>query len=154
MESLKVITMEINSATHDPADLKYFAQTGQEEVYSPRSTGGYIYKKGANVRNWKYRFMKIELDTKELVYYKADNKKEKKGCIPLSSILDVKPATYKDKGGTERNNLFIIVTTDRTFFIQPHNQVQRLRWIEAIDFYRRESSENTPATENNRENNN
>jgi len=82
MESLKVITMEINSATHDPADLKYFAQTGQEEVYSPRSTGGYIYKKGANVRNWKYRFMKIELDTKELVYYKADNKKEKKRVYP------------------------------------------------------------------------
>jgi len=142
MEELKHITTEVNSATHDPADLKYFGP-GQEEVYSPRSIGGFIYKKGANVRNWKYRFMKIELETKELVYYKAENKKEKKGSIPLSVIRDVKPAIYRDKGGTERKNLFIIVTTDRTFFIQPHNQVQRLRWIEAIDFYRKEAAPDT-----------
>uniref|UniRef100_A0A6B2KYZ7 DH domain-containing protein n=1 Tax=Arcella intermedia TaxID=1963864 RepID=A0A6B2KYZ7_9EUKA len=136
MQQLKFITTEVNGATRDPQDLKYFGST--EEVYSPRSMGGYIYKKGANVRNWKYRFMKIELETRELVYYKNDNKKEKKGSIPLSLIKDVKPAIYKDKGGTERKNLFIIVTGDRTFYIQPHNQVQRLRWIEAIDFYRKE----------------
>jgi hypothetical protein len=139
--NLKEITIEINSATRDPSDLKYFAH--QEEVYSPRSVGGYIYKKGANVRNWKYRFMKLEIDTKELVYYKTDNRKEKKGSIPLYLITGVKPAIYRDKSGTERKNLFIIVTQDRTFFIQPHNQEQRVRWIDAIEYYR-EHHENIP----------
>jgi len=130
---VKKITLNINESTRDPAELKYF--TDQQETYSPRSSGGYIYKKGGSVRNWKYRYMKIELESKELVYYKSENRKDKKGSIPLLSVTNTKPVSYTDKSGSVRKNLFIIVTGDRTYFIQPHNQEQRLRWIEAIEYY-------------------
>lgn len=53
----------------------------------------------------------------------------------MNTITQTKPANYTDRGGSVRQNVFIVATQDRTLVIQCHNVEQRRIWIETIEYY-------------------
>jgi len=71
------------------------------ESHSRRVSGlksikqGHLFKKGGKLGTWQKRYMVLYSHT--LTFYKKENKRERKGEIFISSILDIKSITYKDK---------------------------------------------------------
>eukprot|EP01126_Amoeba_proteus_P026296 TRINITY_DN2605_c0_g2_i10.p1 TRINITY_DN2605_c0_g2~~TRINITY_DN2605_c0_g2_i10.p1 ORF type:complete len:364 (+),score=77.49 TRINITY_DN2605_c0_g2_i10:243-1334(+) len=89
---------------------------------------GFVYKEGAQVLNWKKRYLVIEKD--RLAYYVKENKKDKKGEIPLRTVKEVRRcADYKGK----KYVFGIVTTTGRTYFIQGSDEDNVNAWIEAIN---------------------
>jgi len=87
---------------------------------------GYIHKEGAQIYNWKKRFLVIERTV--ISYYVNDNKKEKKGEIKIRNINDIRSLqVYK-----ERSFVFSLVTNDRTYYIQGSDNENRESWINAV----------------------
>jgi len=89
---------------------------------------GYIFKEGAQMKNWKKRFLVIERD--KLSYYTKDNLKDKKGEILIRTIREVKSfREYKS-----RKYVFgIVTTTGRTYYVQGSDEENINSWINAIN---------------------
>jgi hypothetical protein len=107
---------------------------------------GYIHKEGAQIYNWKKRFLVIEKTV--ISYYTNDNKKEKKGEIKIRNINDIRSLqVYKD-----RSFVFSLVTNDRTFYIQGSDNENRESWIvavtDAVQRVKNGGSNNTNANQN------
>eukprot|EP01126_Amoeba_proteus_P049993 TRINITY_DN5870_c0_g1_i11.p1 TRINITY_DN5870_c0_g1~~TRINITY_DN5870_c0_g1_i11.p1 ORF type:complete len:402 (-),score=63.52 TRINITY_DN5870_c0_g1_i11:596-1801(-) len=94
-----------------------------------RAKCGYIFKEGAQIYNWKKRFLSIEPDFGRISYYVKDDKKSKKGDIVIKTIKEVRRVDeYKG-----RKFIFgIVTTTGRTFYIQTSDEENRESWMKAI----------------------
>lgn len=89
---------------------------------------GYVYKEGAQILNWKKRYLAIERD--KLSYYVKDNKKDKKGEILLRTIKDVKRfREYKGK----KYVFGLVTTTGRTYYIQGSDDDNVTSWVNAVN---------------------
>jgi len=89
---------------------------------------GFIYKEGAQILNWKKRYLAIERD--KLAYYVKENKKDKKGEILLRTIKDVK--RFREYKG--RKYVFgIVTTTGRTYYIQGSDDENVTSWVNAVN---------------------
>eukprot|EP01126_Amoeba_proteus_P049994 TRINITY_DN5870_c0_g1_i15.p1 TRINITY_DN5870_c0_g1~~TRINITY_DN5870_c0_g1_i15.p1 ORF type:complete len:410 (-),score=58.69 TRINITY_DN5870_c0_g1_i15:688-1917(-) len=90
---------------------------------------GFIFKEGAQIYNWKKRFLSIEPELGKISYYVKDDKRTKKGEIVIKTIKGVK--RQNDYKG--RKFVFgILTTTGRTFFIQAADDENVESWMKAI----------------------
>uniref|UniRef100_A0A6I8PW67 Pleckstrin homology domain containing A1 n=1 Tax=Xenopus tropicalis TaxID=8364 RepID=A0A6I8PW67_XENTR len=81
---------------------------------------GYCVKQGAVMKNWKRRY--FVLDENTIGYFKS----EMVGCFPAPFLLG------HSLDNMLRDNLFEIVTTSRTFFVQADSPDEMHSWIRAI----------------------
>ncbi|KAJ7410884.1 Pleckstrin like proteiny domain-containing family A member 1 [Willisornis vidua] len=77
---------------------------------------GYCVKQGAVMKNWKRRY--FQLDENTIGYFKSELEKEPLRVIPLKEVHKVQECKQSDI--MMRDNLFEIVTTSRTFYVQEH----------------------------------
>ncbi|KAM6897535.1 pleckstrin homology domain-containing family A member 1-like [Xenentodon cancila] len=89
---------------------------------------GYCVKQGAVMKNWKRRY--FMLDEKAISYYKSDLEREALRVIPLKEIHKVQECKQSEL--MMRDNLFEMVTSTRTFYIQADSPEDMHSWIKAI----------------------
>uniref|UniRef100_A0AAY4AVZ6 PH domain-containing protein n=1 Tax=Denticeps clupeoides TaxID=299321 RepID=A0AAY4AVZ6_9TELE len=89
---------------------------------------GYCVKQGAVMKNWKRRYFILEENS--LSYFKSDLEKEPLRIISLKEVHKVHECKQSDI--MMRDNLFEVVTTARTFYIQADSPEEMHSWIKAI----------------------
>uniref|UniRef100_A0A674PA32 Pleckstrin homology domain containing, family A (phosphoinositide binding specific) member 1a n=1 Tax=Takifugu rubripes TaxID=31033 RepID=A0A674PA32_TAKRU len=89
---------------------------------------GYCVKQGAVMRNWKRRYFLLEENA--MSYFKSDLEKEPLRKIPLKEVHKVQECKQSDI--MMRDNLFEVVTTSRTFYIQADSPEEMHNWIKAV----------------------
>ncbi|KAM4524408.1 pleckstrin homology domain-containing family A member 1-like isoform 4-T9 [Odontesthes bonariensis] len=89
---------------------------------------GYCVKQGAVMKTWKRRY--FMLDENAVGYYKSDLEREALRAIPLKEIHKVQECKQSEL--MMRDNLFEMVTSSRTFYIQADSPEDMHSWIKAI----------------------
>ncbi|XP_063046948.1 pleckstrin homology domain-containing family A member 1a isoform X2 [Engraulis encrasicolus] len=89
---------------------------------------GYCVKQGAVMKNWKRRYFILEENS--LSYFKTDLEKEPLRVISLKEVHKVQECKQSDI--MMRDNLFEVVTSSRTFFIQADSPEEMHSWIKAV----------------------
>uniref|UniRef100_A0A3B4D849 PH domain-containing protein n=1 Tax=Pygocentrus nattereri TaxID=42514 RepID=A0A3B4D849_PYGNA len=89
---------------------------------------GFCVKQGAVMKNWKRRY--FMLDDNTISYFKSDLDREPLRVIPLKEVNKVQECKQSDL--MMRDNLFELVTTSRTFYIQTDSPEEMHSWIKAI----------------------
>ncbi|KAM9810832.1 pleckstrin homology domain-containing family A member 2 [Neosynchiropus ocellatus] len=92
---------------------------------------GYCVKQGNVRKSWKRRF--FTLDHSSVCYYKSETEKEPLRSIPLRDILKVHECLVKSGDLLLRDNLFEIITSSRTFYIQTDSPGEMHDWIRDIE---------------------
>uniref|UniRef100_A0A8C6X3X4 Pleckstrin homology domain containing A1 n=1 Tax=Naja naja TaxID=35670 RepID=A0A8C6X3X4_NAJNA len=95
---------------------------------NPVIKAGYCVKQGAVMKNWKRRY--FQLDENSIGYFKSELDKEPLRIIPLKEVHKVQECKQSDI--MMRDNLFEIVTTSRTFYVQADSPEDMHSWIKAI----------------------
>ncbi|XP_042636332.1 pleckstrin homology domain-containing family A member 1 [Orycteropus afer afer] len=89
---------------------------------------GYCVKQGAVMKNWKRRY--FQLDENTIGYFKSELEKEPLRVIPLKEVHKVQECKQSDI--MMRDNLFEIVTSSRTFYVQADSPEEMYSWIKAV----------------------
>lgn len=89
---------------------------------------GFLAKRGAVVKNIKRRWFVLDLNEGTLAYYTDKDKRNRKGSIPIPSVL----SAVADSG-SGLTNAFAIVTADRTYYCQAATPESRAVWLGAIN---------------------
>ncbi|XP_037398036.1 pleckstrin homology domain-containing family A member 1a isoform X2 [Pygocentrus nattereri] len=89
---------------------------------------GYCVKQGAVMKNWKRRYFILEENS--MSYFKSDLEKEPLRMIPLKEVHKVQECKHSDI--LMRDNLFEVVTTSRTFYVQADSPEEMHSWIKAV----------------------
>lgn len=89
---------------------------------------GYCVKQGALMKNWKRRYFILEQNS--MSYFKSDLEKEPLKIILLKEVHKVQECKHSEI--MMRDNLFEVVTTSRTFYIQADSPEEMHSWIKAI----------------------
>ncbi|XP_041643690.1 pleckstrin homology domain-containing family A member 2 [Cheilinus undulatus] len=92
---------------------------------------GYCVKQGNVRKSWKRRF--FTLDDNTVCYYKSETDKEPLRAIPLRDIQKVHECLVKSGELLLRDNLFEIITSSRTFYIQTDSPEEMHGWIRDIE---------------------
>ncbi|XP_034026028.1 pleckstrin homology domain-containing family A member 2 isoform X2 [Thalassophryne amazonica] len=92
---------------------------------------GYCVKQGNVRKSWKRRF--FTLDDNAVSYYKSEMDKEPLRAIPLRDIQRVHECLVKSGDLLLRDNLFEIITSSRTFYIQTDSPEEMHSWIRDIE---------------------
>ncbi|XP_067378016.1 pleckstrin homology domain-containing family A member 2 isoform X2 [Channa argus] len=92
---------------------------------------GYCVKQGNVRKSWKRRF--FTLDDNTVSYYKSETDKEPLRAIPLRDIQKVHECLVKSGDLLLRDNLFEIITSCRTFYIQTDSPEEMYGWIRDIE---------------------
>ncbi|XP_041793790.1 pleckstrin homology domain-containing family A member 2 [Chelmon rostratus] len=92
---------------------------------------GYCVKQGNVRKSWKRRF--FTLDDNAVSYYKSEMDKEPLRAIPLRDIQKVHECLVKSGDLLLRDNLFEIITSSRTFYIQTDSPDEMHGWIRDIE---------------------
>lgn len=89
---------------------------------------GYCVKQGAVMKNWKRRFFLLDENT--IGYFKSESDREPLRVIQLREVQKVQECKQGDI--MMRDNLFEIVTSSRTFFVQADSPEEMHSWIRAV----------------------
>ncbi|KAK7134435.1 hypothetical protein R3I93_017753 [Phoxinus phoxinus] len=89
---------------------------------------GFCVKQGAVMKNWKRRY--FMLDDNALSYFKSEMDREPLRVVPLKEVNKVQECKQSDL--MMRDNLFELVTTSRTFYMQSDSPEEMHGWIKAI----------------------
>ncbi|XP_031434844.1 pleckstrin homology domain-containing family A member 1a isoform X2 [Clupea harengus] len=89
---------------------------------------GYCVKQGAVMKNWKRRYFILEENS--MSYFKSDLEKEPLRVISLKEVHKVQECKQSDI--MMRDNLFEVVTSSRTFYVQADSPEEMHSWIKAI----------------------
>uniref|UniRef100_A0A8C2GX19 Pleckstrin homology domain containing, family A (phosphoinositide binding specific) member 1a n=1 Tax=Cyprinus carpio TaxID=7962 RepID=A0A8C2GX19_CYPCA len=89
---------------------------------------GYCVKQGALMKNWKRRYFVLEQNS--MSYFKSDLEKEPLRIILLKEVNKVQECKHSEI--MMRDNLFEVVTTSRTFYVQADSPEEMHSWIKAI----------------------
>ncbi|XP_069836346.1 pleckstrin homology domain-containing family A member 1 isoform X1 [Dendropsophus ebraccatus] len=89
---------------------------------------GYCVKQGAVMKTWKRRFFLLDENT--IGYFKSDMDRDPLRMIQLREVQKVQECKQSDI--MMRDNLFEIVTTSRTFYVQADSPEEMHSWIRAI----------------------
>ncbi|CAK6966625.1 pleckstrin homology domain-containing family A member 2 [Scomber scombrus] len=92
---------------------------------------GYCVKQGNVRKSWKRRF--FTLDDNAVSYYKSEMDKDPLRAIPLRDIQKVHECLVKSGDLLLRDNLFEIITSSRTFYIQTDSPEEMHGWIRDIE---------------------
>ncbi|KAJ7987632.1 hypothetical protein DPEC_G00328490 [Dallia pectoralis] len=106
--------------------LPYFLGRGAHDQALIKA--GYCVKQGAVMKNWKRRYFLLEENA--FSYFKSDLEREPLRAIPLKEVHKVQECKQSDV--TQRDNLFEVVTSSRTFYIQSDSPEEMHGWIKAI----------------------
>lgn len=89
--------------------------------------------KGPTGRRWRRRWFSTEMDGK-LYYYKRNNNTMPRGIIDLDVIVAVQdqPPSKQDINKSSFN----VVTVTRTYELMAHDEDEKLKWINALDYLR------------------
>ncbi|XP_036403346.1 pleckstrin homology domain-containing family A member 1-like isoform X1 [Megalops cyprinoides] len=110
--------------SHSP--LPYFlSKVAQDQAMIK---AGYCVKQGAMRKNWKRRYFLLEENS--LSYFKSELDKDPLRIIPLKEVHKVQECKQRDI--MMRDNLFEVVTTSRTFYVQADSPEEMHSWIKAI----------------------
>uniref|UniRef100_A0A8C1Q6R8 Si:ch211-204d2.4 n=1 Tax=Cyprinus carpio TaxID=7962 RepID=A0A8C1Q6R8_CYPCA len=91
---------------------------------------GYCVKQGNVRKSWKRRF--FTLDDQTVSYYKSEMDKEPLRSIRLRDVQKVNECLVKSGDLLSRDNLFEIITSTRTFYIQTDTPEDMKGWIKDI----------------------
>ncbi|XP_026865818.2 pleckstrin homology domain-containing family A member 2 [Electrophorus electricus] len=91
---------------------------------------GYCVKQGNVRKSWKRRF--FILDEQHVSYYKNETDKDALRSIRLRDIQKVHECLVKSGELLSRDNLFEIITSTRTFYIQTDTPEEMNGWIKDI----------------------
>ncbi|XP_073774372.1 pleckstrin homology domain-containing family A member 1 isoform X2 [Danio rerio] len=109
-----------------PGQLPYYLSRSNQDQSVIKT--GYCVKQGAVMKNWKRRY--FMLDDNALSYFKTDMEREPLKVILLKEVNKVQECKQSDL--MMRDNLFELVTTTRTFYIQSDSPEEMHGWIKAI----------------------
>ncbi|XP_069316262.1 pleckstrin homology domain-containing family A member 1 isoform X3 [Eulemur rufifrons] len=115
-----------NNLKRSQSHLPYF--TPKPPPDSAVIKAGYCVKQGAVMKNWKRRY--FQLDENTIGYFKSELEKEPLRVIPLKEVHKVQECKQSDI--MMRDNLFEIVTTSRTFYVQADSPEEMHSWIKAV----------------------
>ncbi|XP_047558087.1 pleckstrin homology domain-containing family A member 1 isoform X5 [Lutra lutra] len=107
-------SIDRNNLKRSQSHLPYFAPKPPPD--SAVIKAGYCVKQGAVMKNWKRRY--FQLDENTIGYFKSELEKEPLRVIPLKEVHKVQECKQSDI--MMRDNLFEIVTSSRTFYVQEH----------------------------------
>uniref|UniRef100_A0A8C8SB56 Pleckstrin homology domain containing A2 n=1 Tax=Pelusios castaneus TaxID=367368 RepID=A0A8C8SB56_9SAUR len=96
----------------------------------PVLKSGYCVKQGNVRKSWKRRY--FALDDFSISYFKCEQDKEPLRSILLKDVLKTHECLVKSGDLLMRDNLFEIVTSSRTFYIQADSPEDMHSWIKAI----------------------
>ncbi|XP_058968270.1 myosin-3-like isoform X2 [Pocillopora verrucosa] len=114
--------------------------TSEKEVttasYELCEVRGWLCKrgvKGLTGRKWRRRWFSTDKDSR-LYYYQKNNNTSPRGFIDLDVIIAVQdqPPSQQDIN----NACFNVVTPTRTYELMAHDEQEKLRWINALDYLR------------------
>uniref|UniRef100_A0A8C1Z936 Pleckstrin homology domain containing, family A (phosphoinositide binding specific) member 1a n=1 Tax=Cyprinus carpio TaxID=7962 RepID=A0A8C1Z936_CYPCA len=113
----------LRSAQNHPPYL--LSRAGQDQTVIK---AGYCVKQGALMKNWKRRYFVLEQNS--MSYFKSDLEKEPLRIILLKEVHKVQECKHSEI--MMRDNLFEVVTTSRTFYVQADSPEEMHSWIKAI----------------------
>ncbi|XP_064451450.1 pleckstrin homology domain-containing family A member 1 isoform X8 [Mirounga angustirostris] len=124
-------SIDRNNLKRSQSHLPYF--TPKPPPDSAVIKAGYCVKQGAVVstimmKNWKRRY--FQLDENTIGYFKSELEKEPLRVIPLKEVHKVQECKQSDI--MMRDNLFEIVTSSRTFYVQADSPEEMHSWIKAV----------------------
>ncbi|XP_074837734.1 pleckstrin homology domain-containing family A member 2 [Carettochelys insculpta] len=96
----------------------------------PVLKSGYCVKQGNVRKSWKRRY--FTLDDFSISYFKCEQDKEPLRSILLKDVLKTHECLVKSGDLLMRDNLFEIITSSRTFYIQADSPEDMHSWIKAI----------------------
>ncbi|NXM02084.1 PKHA2 protein, partial [Tyrannus savana] len=96
----------------------------------PVLKSGFCVKQGNVRKSWKRRF--FILDEFSISYYKCEQDKEPLRSILLKDVCKTHECLVKSGDLLMRDNLFEIITSSRTFYIQADSPEDMHSWIRAI----------------------
>ncbi|NXN32900.1 PKHA2 protein, partial [Nycticryphes semicollaris] len=96
----------------------------------PVLKSGYCVKQGNVRKSWKRRY--FVLDEFSISYYKYEQDKEPLRSILLRDVCKTHECLVKSGDLLMRDNLFEIITSSRTFYIQADSPEDMHSWIRAI----------------------
>ncbi|XP_010153317.1 PREDICTED: pleckstrin homology domain-containing family A member 2 [Eurypyga helias] len=96
----------------------------------PVLKSGYCVKQGNVRKSWKRRY--FVLDEFSISYYKCEQDKEPLRSILLRDVCKTHECLVKSGDLLMRDNLFEIITSSRTFYIQADSPEEMHSWIRAI----------------------
>ncbi|XP_075767116.1 pleckstrin homology domain-containing family A member 2 isoform X2 [Pelodiscus sinensis] len=96
----------------------------------PVLKSGYCVKQGNVRKSWKRRY--FALDDFSISYFKCEQDREPLRSILLKDVLKTHECLVKSGDLLMRDNLFEIITSSRTFYIQADSPEDMHSWIKAI----------------------
>ncbi|GCC23038.1 pleckstrin homology domain-containing family A member 2-like [Chiloscyllium punctatum] len=120
------------SATHGvlKRSLSHIPVSGNKQTLGPQVLkSGFCVKQGIVRKSWKRRY--FTLDENFFSYFKCELEKEPLRAIPLKDIQKAQNCSCSQ--ALMRDNLFEIVTTSRTFYIQADSPEEMESWMKAIN---------------------
>ncbi|XP_064172926.1 pleckstrin homology domain-containing family A member 1-like isoform X1 [Anguilla rostrata] len=108
------------------SQLPYFLRRTSQDQIAIKS--GFCVKQGAVRKNWKRRYFLLEENS--LSYFRSDMDKDPLRIIPLKEVHKVQECKQSDL--MMRDNLFEVVTANRTFYIQADSPEEMHSWIKAV----------------------
>ncbi|GCB63768.1 hypothetical protein scyTo_0000194 [Scyliorhinus torazame] len=120
------------SATHSvlKRSLSHIPVSGNKQTSGPQFLkSGFCVKQGIVRKSWKRRY--FTLDENFFSYFKCELEKEPLRAIPLKDIQKAQNCSCSQ--ALMRDNLFEIVTTSRTFYIQADSPAEMESWMKAIN---------------------
>ncbi|XP_052018175.1 pleckstrin homology domain-containing family A member 2 isoform X3 [Apodemus sylvaticus] len=100
-------------------------------AYKTEIIGGVVVQTPISQRkSWKRRF--FALDDFTICYFKCEQDREPLRTIPLKDVLKTHECLVKSGDLLMRDNLFEIITTSRTFYVQADSPEDMHSWIEGI----------------------
>ncbi|XP_008535378.2 pleckstrin homology domain-containing family A member 1 isoform X5 [Equus quagga] len=119
-------SIDRNNLKRSQSHLPYFSPKPPSD--SAIIKAGYCVKQGAVMKNWKRRY--FQLDENTIGYFKSELEKEPLRVIPLKEVHKVQECKQSDI--MMRDNLFEIVTSSRTFYVQADSPEEMHSWIKAV----------------------
>nr|XP_036867132.1 pleckstrin homology domain-containing family A member 1 isoform X5 [Manis javanica] len=119
-------SIDRNNLKRSQSHLPYFPPKPPSD--SAVIKAGYCVKQGAVMKNWKRRY--FQLDENTIGYFKSELEKEPLRIIPLKEVHKVQECKQSDI--MMRDNLFEIVTSFRTFYVQADSPEEMHSWIKAV----------------------
>ncbi|XP_062912977.1 pleckstrin homology domain-containing family A member 2-like isoform X1 [Mobula hypostoma] len=110
--------------------ISYIPISGSKQTSGPQVLkSGFCVKQGIVRKSWKRRY--FTLDENSFSYFKCEMEKEPLRTIPLKDIQKAQNCSCSQ--ALMRDNLFELVTTSRTFYIQADSPAEMESWIKAIN---------------------
>ncbi|XP_033127612.1 myotubularin-related protein 13-like isoform X3 [Anneissia japonica] len=124
-------SVPINNDKDPNTYLNFAARIGETVSHK-----GYLYKRGARLRQWKQRYFKLDPNKHQLRYYDTDDVQTCKGTIDLKEVESVKHDNYSSNlpgvPKLDDNSFIYMKTSTRDYHFLAKNKKEADEWINKI----------------------